>query len=66
MQQRPQQLPQAEDSLWPEMFQFSTMSDAQIQQVLNHPGNDLEASFGGLSGEDMINFDWLYWPDIGI
>ena len=61
-----QQLPQGDETFWPEMFQFSAMSDAQIQQVLNQPGNDLEASFGGLSGEDMINFDWLYWPDIGI
>lgn len=57
---------EAEQTLWPEMFPFSSMSDAQIQQVLNHPGNDLEASFGGFSGEDMTNFDWLYWPDIGL
>ncbi|KAH7320617.1 hypothetical protein B0I35DRAFT_427475 [Stachybotrys elegans] len=57
----------AEDQeLWPETFQFSAMSDAQIQQVLNQPGNDLEAGFGGLSWEDMTNFEWLYWPDIGI
>ena len=67
-QQQQQQgtLPQNDESLWPEMFHFSTMSDAQIQQVLNQPGNDLEATFDGLSGEDMTNFDWLYWPDIGI
>ncbi|KAH8169889.1 Zn(II)2Cys6 transcription factor [Sarocladium implicatum] len=66
-QQHQNTLPQSdENNLWPEMFHFSTMSDAQIQQVLNQPGNDLEASFGGLSGEDMTNFDWLYWPDIGI
>lgn len=65
-QPQPGPIPQPGEALWPEMFQFSTMSDAQIQQVLNQPGNDLEASFGGLSGEDMMNFDWLYWPDIGI
>jgi hypothetical protein len=59
-------IPPTDESLWSGMFQFSSMSDAQIQQVLNQPGNDLEASFGGLSGEDMMNFDWLYWPDIGI
>src|SRR5688572_3000469 len=38
-EQQPQQerIPPANETLWPEMFQFSTMSDAQIQQVLSHP-----------------------------
>jgi hypothetical protein len=53
-------------NLWPETFQFSTMSDDQILRILNEPSNDLEPTFGGLSWEDMGNFDWLYWPEIGI
>jgi hypothetical protein len=49
--------------LWPDMVQFSTMSDDQITQVLNQPGNVFEPSFGGgMSWEDMNNFDWLNWP----
>ncbi|KHO00569.1 uncharacterized protein MAM_01347 [Metarhizium album ARSEF 1941] len=48
---------------WPEPLQFSAMSDDQIAHVLNQPGNEFEASFGGLSREDMSNFDWLYWPE---
>ncbi|KAI9152274.1 Satratoxin biosynthesis SC1 cluster transcription factor SAT9 [Paramyrothecium foliicola] len=59
-------LDQQDPALWPETFQFSTMSNDQIQQILNEPGNDLEPSFGGLSWEDMTNFDWLSWPEIGI
>lgn len=51
--------------LWPETLQFSTMSDDQIMQVLNQPSNDFEPSFGGLSWDDMSNFDWLYWPEFG-
>ena len=40
--------------LWPDMVQFSTMSDDQITQVLNQPGNVFEPSFGGgMSWEDM-------------
>jgi cell division protein YceG involved in septum cleavage len=54
-----------EDTLWPQTFQFSSMSDDQILQILNEPANDLEPSFGGLSWEDMTNFDWLHWPGIG-
>jgi hypothetical protein len=49
--------------LWPEPLQFSTMSDDQIAHVLNQPGNEFEPSFGGLSWEDMNNFDWLHWPE---
>ncbi|KPM35506.1 hypothetical protein AK830_g11071 [Neonectria ditissima] len=52
--------------LWSETVQFSTMSDDQIAQVLNQPGNNFEPSFGGLSWDDMTNFDWLYWPEVGI
>ncbi|KFG81955.1 hypothetical protein MANI_026371 [Metarhizium anisopliae] len=48
---------------WPEPLQFSAMSDDQITHVLNQPGNEFEASFGGLSSEDMSNFDWLHWPE---
>jgi hypothetical protein len=59
-------LDQSNETLWPETFQFSAMSDDQILRILNEPGNDLEPSFGGLSWEDMTNFDWLYWPEIGI
>ncbi|KAG9253161.1 uncharacterized protein F5Z01DRAFT_176048 [Emericellopsis atlantica] len=57
-------LPQQQQQLlWPETLQFSTMSDDQIMQVLNQPGNDFEPSFGGLSWDDMSNFDWLHWPE---
>lgn len=49
--------------LWAEPLQFSTMSDDQIMHVLNQPGNDFEPSFGGLSWDDMNNFDWLHWPE---
>lgn len=49
--------------LWPETLQFSAMSDDQILQVLNQPGNDFGPSFGGLSWDDMSNFDWLHWPE---
>ncbi|KAM0429756.1 hypothetical protein ACHAPT_006362 [Fusarium lateritium] len=53
-------------TLWPEPLQFSAMSDDQIVQALNQPGNDFEPSFGGLSWDDMTNFEWLYWPEVGI
>ncbi|KAF7543098.1 hypothetical protein G7Z17_g11016 [Cylindrodendrum hubeiense] len=54
-------------ALWSETLQFSTMSDNQIAQVLNQPGNNnFEPSFGGLSWDDMTNFEWLYWPEVGI
>lgn len=56
---------QQQHLLWPEPLQFSTMSDDQIMQVLNQPGNDFEPSFGGLSWDDMNNFDWLHWPEFG-
>lgn len=49
--------------LWPEPVQFSAMSNDQIAHVLNQPGNELEPSFGGMSWEDMNNFDWLHWPE---
>ncbi|KAF5562967.1 hypothetical protein FPHYL_5392 [Fusarium phyllophilum] len=55
-----------QQALWPEPLQFSAMSDDQIVQALNEPGNDFEPSFGGLSWEDMTNFEWLYWPEVGI
>ncbi|KAJ4249968.1 hypothetical protein NW757_007397 [Fusarium falciforme] len=53
-------------TLWPEPMHFSAMSDDQIVQALNQPGNDFEPSFGGLSWDDMTNFEWLYWPEVGI
>ncbi|KAJ4262957.1 hypothetical protein NW762_006570 [Fusarium torreyae] len=53
-------------ALWSEPLQFSAMSDDQIVQALNQPGNDFEPSFGGLSWDDMTNFEWLYWPEVGI
>lgn len=53
-------------ALWSETLQFSTMSDDQIAQVLNQPGNNFDPSFGGLSWDDMTNFEWLYWPEVGI
>lgn len=59
------QLPHQAAFLWPETLQFSTMSDDQIMQVLNQPGNDFEPSFRGLSWDDMNNFDWLHWPEFG-
>lgn len=57
---------QQAQTIWPETLQFSTMSDDQILQVLNQPGNDIESSFGGLSWDDMTNFEWLSWPEFGI
>jgi hypothetical protein len=58
--------PLPEQTLWGDTFNFSAMSDAQIQQILNEPNNDLAPSFDGVSWEDMTNFEWLYWPDIGM
>jgi hypothetical protein len=55
-----------QQALWPEPIHFSAMSDDQIVQALNQPGNDFEPSFGGLSWDDMTNFEWLYWPEVGI
>lgn len=55
-----------QQALWSEPMQFSAMSDDQIAQVLNQPGNNFEPSFGGLSWDDMTNFEWLYWPEVGI
>jgi hypothetical protein len=66
MQETPPALPSSfmdQQVLWPDMVQFSTMSDDQIAQVLNQPGNVFEPpSFGGMSWEDMNTFDWLNWP----
>ncbi|KIL86619.1 hypothetical protein FAVG1_09874 [Fusarium avenaceum] len=55
-----------QQAMWSGAMQFSAMSDDQIVQALNQPGNDFEPSFGGLSWDDMGNFDWLYWPEVGI
>ncbi|KAF4459617.1 hypothetical protein FALBO_13631 [Fusarium albosuccineum] len=55
-----------QQALWPEPMHFSAMSDDQIVQALNQPGNDFEPGFGGLSWDDMTNFEWLYWPEVGI
>lgn len=58
------QPPYMESQLWPGTLQFSTMSDDQIAEVLNQPGNEFDPSFAGLSWEDMNNFDWLSWPNL--
>lgn len=65
--QQHQQQPSGVDQqiLWPETLQFSSMSHDQIAQVLNQPGNEFAPSFGGLSWQDMNNFDWLHWPEFG-
>ena len=52
--------------LWPEALQFSAMSDDQIVQVLNQPGNEFEASLGAVSWDEMNNFEWLQWPEFGV
>lgn len=52
--------------LWPQTLQFSAMSGDQITHVLNQPGNGFEPSFGGLSWQDMNNFDWLPFPEFGM
>ena len=61
---QPPQHPQ-QQLLWPETLQLSSMSDDQIMQVLNQPGNEFAPSFQGLSWDDMSNFDWLQWPEFG-
>ncbi|KAE9569706.1 hypothetical protein CGMCC3_g14279 [Colletotrichum fructicola] len=58
------QPPYMESQLWPGTLQFSTMSDDQIAEVLNQPGNEFDPSFAGLSWDDMNNFDWLSWPNL--
>ncbi|KAF6799425.1 zn 2cys6 transcription factor [Colletotrichum sojae] len=59
------QAPYMESQLWPgSPLQFSAMSDDQIAEVLNRPGNEFSPSFAGLSWEDMNNFDWLSWPNL--
>ncbi|KAK4499729.1 hypothetical protein PRZ48_007915 [Zasmidium cellare] len=55
--------PVQEPLAWPDTFQFSTMSDMEISQVLNQPGNGFEPYFDGLSWDDFNNFDWLHWPE---
>lgn len=62
---QPQQQP-GQPMLWPETLQFSAMSGDQITHVLNQPGNGFEPSFGGLSWQDMNNFDWLPYPEFGM
>lgn len=65
--QQPQMTPQAGPTmLWSETLPFSAMSGDQITHVLNLPGNGLEPSFGGLSWQDMNNFDWLPYPEFGV
>lgn len=61
----PQQMA-GQPMLWPETLQFSAMSGDQITHVLNQPGNGFEPSFGGLSWQDMNNFDWLPFPEFGM
>ena len=55
-----------QQALWPETLQFSTMSDDQIEQVLNQPGNEFDPAFGGLSWDDMTNFVWMHLPEFGV
>ncbi|OAA55469.1 Zn(2)-C6 fungal-type DNA-binding domain protein [Cordyceps fumosorosea ARSEF 2679] len=64
-QQAPPQMA-GQPMLWPETLQFSAMSGDQITHVLNQPGNGFEPSFGGLSWQDMNNFDWLPFPEFGM
>ncbi|XWW96401.1 hypothetical protein V2A60_004375 [Cordyceps javanica] len=65
-QQPPQTQMAGQQILWPETLQFSAMSGDQITHVLNQPGNGFEPSFGGLSWQDMNNFDWLPFPEFGM
>lgn len=65
-QQQQQQQMAGQTMLWPETLQFSAMSGDQITHVLNQPGNGFEPSFGGLSWQDMNNFDWLPFPEFSI
>jgi hypothetical protein len=56
--------PQVGNSIvWSDALQFSSMSNDQILQVLNHPGNNVESSIGGLSLNDTNSVDWLQWPE---
>lgn len=61
----PQFMDQHQD-VWAETVQFSAMSDDQIVQALNQPGTDFDPSFGGMSWDDMTNFEWLHWPEVGL
>ncbi|KAK1985284.1 hypothetical protein LZ30DRAFT_747294 [Colletotrichum cereale] len=58
------QPPYAESQMWPGTLQLSSMSDDQIAEVLNQPGNEFDPTFSGLSWDDMNNFDWLSWPNL--
>lgn len=48
---------------WQGPLQFATMSDIEIAQVLDQPGNGFEQYFDRLSWGDMDGFDWLQWPE---
>lgn len=61
-----QQMAAQQSMIWPETLQFSAMSGDQITHILNQPGNEFEPSFGGLSWQDMNNFDWLPFPEFGM
>ncbi|KAK2035317.1 hypothetical protein LX32DRAFT_659350 [Colletotrichum zoysiae] len=58
------QPPYLESQMWPGTLQLSSMSDDQIAEVLNQPGNEFDPAFSGLSGDDMNHFDWLSWPKL--
>lgn len=47
----------------PDKFQFSTMSDVELTQILNEPGTAFDPFFEGFSWDDFNNFDWIHWPD---
>ncbi|KAK1996664.1 hypothetical protein LX36DRAFT_637661 [Colletotrichum falcatum] len=58
------QPPYVEPQMWPGTLQLSSMSDDQIAEVLNQPGNEFDPAFSGLSWDGMNNFDWLSWPNL--
>ncbi|KAK1579954.1 uncharacterized protein LY79DRAFT_521757 [Colletotrichum navitas] len=58
------QPPYVESQMWPGTLQLSSMSDDQIAEVLNQPGNEFDPTFSGLSWDDMNHFDWLSWPNL--
>ncbi|TPX12679.1 uncharacterized protein E0L32_000856 [Thyridium curvatum] len=54
----------AQAALQPSPLQFSAMSDDQILEVLNQPGNEFDPSFGSLAWADMMTFEGLNWPNL--
>lgn len=52
-----------ESSNWPVALQFAAMSDIEIAQVLDEPGNGFGQDFDRVYWEDLDGFDWLQWPE---